>query len=358
MTQQAQDEISSDNPTQVAGDNVLVAMATRHRVAAAQDRAMFASGLRVAFGRMAAECPGLDCVVQNVVIREGALAEVLELIETGAFLALLEGQGDRMGLLMACPMVMSAMIEAQTTGRVDPTPPLIRKPTRTDAALIAPMIDAFLRRAEQRCAELPQAALMSGHAYGSYLDDPRPLGLMLEDGVFHILHLRVSLGFGAKEGDWIVVLPDPVQDTPSQTDAQTEAEADRDWQERLTVAVGHSEVLVHAMLGRIHITLTEALRLRPGDILRLPDSALESLTLESITHAPLGVGRLGQARGQRAVRLTADPGVLSDAMGAVAAPLALPAQIIPFAPPKAAFVPDAPSEPQPADGSAQPEAQE
>lgn len=344
MTEQANSDITSTASDQTQAANALLTIATRHRAVEAQERAVFGAALRVAFGRMAAEYQGLDAVVQSVDARQAALAEVLDLMETGVFLAVLEGRGERMGLVMACPTLLAGMIEAQTTGRVDPGTVPKRKPTRTDAALLSPMVDAFLRLVEQRCAGLPQADLVRGYVYGSFLDDPRPLGMMLDEGLFQVIHLRVSLGFGAKEGDWFLILPDMSEEVCCPDDTQTEAEAARDWQERLTVAISASEVEVSAILGRVQITLSEALRLRPGDIVQVPETALETLTLESINHEPLGIGRLGQARGQRAVRLTADPGVLTDLMGANASRLALTAQIIPFKPPQASFVPDPPQD--------------
>lgn len=342
MTEQADSDNITTADNQAPRDNALVAMATRHRAIAAQERAAFGAALRVAFGRMAAQCQGLDAVVTKVETRSAALAELLDLMETGVFLAVLEGPGDRMGLVMACPMVLAGMVEAQTTGRVDPAVPPKRKPTRTDAALMSPLVDAFLRLVEQRCADLPQAGLVSGYVYGSYLDDPRPLGMMLDDGVFQVIHLRVSLGFGAKEGDWFLILPDTAEDSARPAQAQSEMDVERDWQERLSIAVSGSAVEVSAILGRVQITLSDALQLRPGDIVQLPEAALETLSLESINHDPLGIGRLGQARGQRAVRLTADPGVLTDSMGASALAPAMAAQIIPFRPPQASFLPDAP----------------
>ncbi|MCC5957221.1 MAG: FliM/FliN family flagellar motor switch protein [Natronohydrobacter sp.] len=346
MTQTEQSAEETEPARDDARVDALRQMATRHQRAAAQDRAQLGACLRVAFGRMAADCPGLDAVVQKVDIRQGALAEVLDLMESGVFLALLEGQGDGIGLLTACPMLMAGMIEAQTTGRVDTAMPARRKPTRTDAALIAPLIDAFLRQIDLRCADLPQADMVTGYVYGSYLDDPRPLGIVLDDGMYHILHLRISLGFGAKEGDVFLILPDTPAQTPKGKDAAPDINAERDWQARIETAISSSEVVLNAMLGRVRITLTDALRLRPGDILRLPESALETLTVETINRDAIGIGRLGQARGQRAVRLTADPGVLTDATGATAPRIALPAQITPFVPPKAAFVPDAPDRPE------------
>ncbi|MCC5963900.1 MAG: FliM/FliN family flagellar motor switch protein [Rhodobacteraceae bacterium] len=330
------DTTRSDRDSQ---GSALMRMASRHRVAAARAQAEFASALRMAFGRMASECPGLDGVVQTVDIRPLGLAELEDLVESGMFLALLEGQGEQMGLLMACPAVMASLIEAQTTGQVSDAPAPRRRPTRTDAALLAPMIDAFLRLLEERCAELPEAAMVRGHAYGSFLDDPRPLGVMLEEGPYLLMHLKVALGYGARQGDWMVLLPTGTKQAAARAGTDAEAE-ERDWAACLTAAVSVSPVRIEAVLCRMQLSLTDALRLRPGDVLRLPENALEALALESIAHEAVGIGRLGQARGNRAVRLTADPGVLTDSVGVSLSPVALPASIMPFRPPQAAFMPD------------------
>ena len=314
-------------------------MATRHHQLRAQDRAAFVAALRMAFGRMCSDCPGLDGVVQDIAIAEGSLSEVLDLAEPGMFLALLDGPQDRMGLLLACPAVLASMLEAQMTGRVDHTPPPPRKPTRTDAALLAPLVDTFLRRMEQRCADLPQAAQVTGFAYGSFLDDPRPLGLMLEEGMFCILQFQVALGFGARTGLWSVILPAPVSEDDDAPGRNEGSGSEDDWAARMQAAVAGSPVLVDAVLCRMKITLTEALRLRPGDVLQVPDSALETLSLEGIGPVPLAVGRLGQARGHRAARLTADPGTLHDETGAQPMTRYLTASVVPMRPLQPAFVP-------------------
>lgn len=331
-----QDRAGSEGP-------VLQRMATRHLELAAQERAAFAAALRVAFGRMAADVPGLDSVVQQVDFADLGLAEMLDLVEPGMFMAILEGQGEAMGLAVACPNVLAAVIEAQTTGRVDTAPVPPRAPTRTDAALIAPCLDTFLSLAGQLCADLPQAGLVTGYVYGSYLADPRPLGLMMDDRSYHVLHLRVSLGFGARIGDLRVFLPKSGAGPARAAQAPTAQEAARNWQEQLEYAVQASEVVVTAVLARLSISLSDALRLRPGDILKLPESALETLRIETISQDPICLGRLGQARGQRAVRLTSDPGVLTDPMGADAQQPPLAAKVIRFSPPQAAFVPDPPN---------------
>ncbi len=311
MTEQAE----ADNHIQ-AHVSALAQMAGRRKQAEDAARTTFEAAIRVAFGRMSAECPGLDGTVDSMRIRQGSLAEVLDIAEPGMFLSLLEGQGDRMALVMTCETVLAGIIEAQATGRVRPSLPHRRKPTRTDAALMAPLIESFLRLLEQRCADLPQSRQVKGYVYGSFLDDPRPLDLMLDDGAYMLITLSVSLGLGAKRGDWHLILPEPavqpVADAPCPVSAIDPA---AEWQERLDAVVNVSTVELDAVLARVALSLTEALRLRPGDVLTIPEAALESLSLETITAQPLGIGRLGQARGQRAVRLTADLGEMRDAMG-------------------------------------------
>ncbi len=345
MTRNETHGIGSETETDGPQVKTLQAIASRHRVAAEQQTARFAAALRVAFGRMAADCPGLDATVQKVDIASTGLAEILDLIESGMFLALLEGRADTMGMIMTCPVVLAGVIEAQTTGAIGTDIPQPRKPTRTDAALVAPMIDAFLRLVDQRCADLPEADAVSGYVYGSYLDDPRPLGVLLDDRRYMMMRFRVSLGFGAKGGDWFLIVPETTTLSTESKPVEPEAAASRDWQAKLEAAVNCSEVTITATLARLKLTLTDALRLRPGDVLTVPDSALETLSLETIHHEPLGVGRLGQARGQRAVRLTADPGVLRDTTGAQHQ--RLPARIVPFSPPQAVFVPEQPQDTAP-----------
>lgn len=327
-------------PSQAADQgDALRQMASRHRIQHEQARAAFASALRVAFGRMCADYPGLDGVVQGIAVEDASLPEVLDLAEPGMFLALLEGTGERMGLLMVCADVLAGLIEAQTTGKIDAEPASLRKPTRTDAALLVPMIDVFLRLAEQRSTALAEASLIAGYAYGSFLDDPRPLGLMLDEIGYRVMKIKVSLGYGAKSGDWILVLPNTQDDMGPGEGVDRGGESAADWAQRLEVAVTDSPVVLETILCRVFVPLTEAMRLRSGDVLRVPETALEAMSLENISNQAIGVGRLGQARGQRAIRLTADPGTLRDALGTQPAPCAIPASVLRYAPPSALEVP-------------------
>lgn len=310
-----------------AKPKALAHMAARGKLAAEREQRAFETALRVAFGRMAAQCPGLEGQADAAQVQRASLAEVLELAEPNMFFSLLEGQSDRMGLLMACPQVLGAMVEAQATGTVLPDDAVARKPTRTDAALMAPLIESFLRCTETICADMSQYAWVAGYVYGSFLDDPRPLGLVLDDGGYHVIRMRVSLGLGAKQGDWLLVLPDADVARPSAAASTPQADPEYVWEKQMQATISASTVQIDAVLCRLQLSLNEALRLRVGDVLRIPETTLEALALESLSREKLVVGRLGQARGHRAVRLTADPGELTDPTGATPVFTPIPASV-------------------------------
>lgn len=299
----------------------LTRMAQRHRAQAVQQGAALQAALSQAFGRMCAGYPGLDGHVAAVSRKTVSLAELVELTEPGMFLALLEGPGDGMGMVWLCPVALAALVEAQTTGQVLPaTAPAAapRLPTRTDAALLAPMVDMFLHQIGGRCAELPEAALVSGYQYGSFLDDRRPIGVVLEDDAYEMFSMRISLAQGAVTGTWTLIVPCP--DTAQPPARTNDAE---DWTQRLSCAVERSPVSLNAVLCRFKLSLHEALALTEGDVLRIPDSALEALELSAQGGAQVAEGRLGQARGFRAVRLTGDPATTLRDMGPKSPPLRL-----------------------------------
>ncbi|NBB97523.1 MAG: hypothetical protein GVY34_05025 [Alphaproteobacteria bacterium] len=283
----------------------LLRMARRNTVKAAQQGASFQAALSQALGRMCAGYAGLDGVVTQVSRRSVSLAELVDLTEPGMFLALLEGPDDQMGMMWLCPATLAALIEVQTTGQVfttanSPDPP--RLPTRTDAALVAPMIDSFLQQISARCAELPEATLFDGFMYGSFLDDRRPIGVVLDDIDYELVTMQLSLAQGRVSGTCTLVLPQPA--APTAVDGND----DRDWERRMSGAVENSAVSLNAVLCRFRLTLAEALALTRGDVLQVPESTLETLGLTAMGGAQVASGRLGQARGFRAVRLTADPG--------------------------------------------------
>ena len=119
------------------------------------------------------------CVGMSIARR--SLAELLELPPDRALLAILDGPDAGLGLMMLSPAVLSALIEVQTIGRVSAQPPAARKPTRTDAAMVAGVIDRALGELDTVLAEEADLIWAGGFRYASFLEDARPLGRAVVD---------------------------------------------------------------------------------------------------------------------------------------------------------------------------------
>jgi flagellar motor switch protein FliM len=62
-------------------------------------------------------------------------------------------------------------------------------------------------------------------------------------------------------------------------------------------------VTVQAALSRITLPLSAVVQMKPGDLLPLPLAALDRIEITGQDGQPCAVGRLGQSRGMRALRL-------------------------------------------------------
>lgn len=286
-------------------------------------------GWRLALARAARDSMKLPLEVPGLRMLRASLAELLEMPQDRSLFAVLEGPGEGMGLLVLSPPVLQGLIEAQTLGRVQSHSAAPRKPTRTDAAMVAGLIDAALIGLEQTLAQEADLIWAGGFRYASFLDDPRPLGLLLEDFGYRVLKAEVSLAHGARVGEVLLALPAegkgaqpsyaaPAPDVTEDAPAFSRALADR---------VEGAAAELQAALTRVTLPLSTIMSLQVGQVLALPAAALDHICIEGMDGRAVGHARLGQNRGMRALRLS-----VATASGAGAARGATPATITPLAP--------------------------
>jgi flagellar motor switch protein FliM len=233
----------------------------------------------------------------------------------------LEGPDDALGILTLSPPVLSAMIEMQTMGRVGNGAPPVRKPTRTDATMVAGIIDGALADLEAALDYDPDLVWAGGFRYASFLDDPRPLGLLLEEDSYRVLEAELRLASGAKSGAVLLALPAEgrgrlPRPMPEETPAPI---AQAQFAKALADQVMVTEAELAAVLHRTTIPLSQVMGLEPGAIVPLPMAALDKIVLQGLDGRQLAVGKLGQNRGMRAVRLLPEPVAVEPP--AVAAPV-------------------------------------
>lgn len=266
---------------------------------------------RLAFGRAVRDAMGLDIRFGTLRLQTMSLAELLETPPDRALIAMLEGPEAGLGLLVLAPGLMAGLIEMQTFGKLTPSPPLVRRPTRTDAAMVSGLLDAALAGLAQALATEPDRVWTDGFRVASHIEDPRPLGLLLEDVGYRVLVGEVVLGGGEKTGELILALP--ATGAGRQPDRPEPALAGEEaggmgllFRAALTEQVNQSGACLTAVLARVRMPLSAVMALRPGDPVPLGAAAIDRVDLEGLDGVRLVGGKLGQSRGQRAVRLSAE----------------------------------------------------
>ena len=262
-------------------------------------------GWRLALARAARDAMALDLEFRSMTILRHSLSELLELPPDRALLALLDGPSAGLGLIMLSPAVMSALIEMQTLGRVSDQPPALRKPTRTDAAMVAGVIDRALAGLEDALAEEADLVWGGGFRYASFLEDARPLGLLLEEETYRVLVAEVALASGAKSGQVILALPAVGRgERPAALHSSPADAAGPQFTIALGAQVMEAGSTMDAVIARVTLPIRQVMSLAPGDVLPLAHAAIDAVALETSSGRRISTGRLGQNRGMRALKIT------------------------------------------------------
>ena len=282
-----------------------------------------ASVWSVALARAARGRMGLDLAVSGMADTRASVAEVLDLQPDRALIAVLEGPGESLGVLSLSPDILAGLIERQTLGRVTDIAPLPRRPTRTDAAMVGGLVDAALEGLDAGLATLSDRVWASGFRYASFLEDARPLGLMLEDVGYRVLRAEVALEGGTKTGPVLLVLPAEGRLAPPEPAPQSaDKAAALVFQAAVAEQVRASDAVLDAVIARVTLPLSLAMALGVGEVIRLGSAALDRIDLEGIDGVRMAGGRLGQNRGMRALRLNEEAMPAARRSGGVVAGLA------------------------------------
>lgn len=266
----------------------------------------------LALARSAREMSGLVLDLEDVRGMRISLAELLETAPERAMICLLEGPNEGLGVLMLAPEVLAGLIEAQTLGRVTDQPVTPRKPTRTDAAMVAEFLDAALAGLENALLTDEDLVWTDGFRYTGWLDELRPLGLMLEDAPFKVLTGTARLG-GAKSGTMILALPAEGHGrrphrVPQLAAAAHEPAADMMFKAAMAEQVMGADATLNAVLSRLSISLATVMGWQVGDVLPLAGAAIDRVEVQGLNGLRVAQAKLGQQHGMRAIRILGEEG--------------------------------------------------
>lgn len=271
-----------------------------------------ARALRIALARAAEDLFDLALAVSSVQAGQVGQDAAVGAFADDRLLVVLDGPGGAIGAASVDLAVLSGLIEMQTMGKVLPRQPEARMPTRTDAALVAPLVDAMLDGFEGNLAAQPEGAWAAGFRFGAMVESVRILSLLLEAPDFHLFRLDVDLGDGAKAGEVVIALPhvSPAARGAAAGSPAAAGAVAAPAPPVATLAQGalmNAEARLDAVLHRLRMPLSAIAALKPGDVLEIPREALTDTRLVAGTGHVAGKCRLGQINGNRAVRLLGRP---------------------------------------------------
>lgn len=292
----------------------------------------FERAAATALGRAAERQHRLPVFVESVSFGAMSLSELPEYLPDRALLTVVEAGRDSLGVMALCPAFLASLIEMQALGRITSRAPEPRRPTRTDAAISADFVNSFLAELGRELAGRKESAEFAQFRYATFVEDPRPLALMLEDGPMMRLTLRFRVGSGGqRDASIMIALPvsqpvcapspggrllPPATGTPAASAAIAPT---------LEQAVKEAPITVRGILCRCTLTLRALRGLSAGSVFPLPHHAINDASIETTRGQILARGRLGERDGFHAIRLrapsSARDGSQSDA-GAVAGPVA------------------------------------
>ncbi|MFD1882767.1 flagellar motor switch protein FliM [Paracoccus pacificus] len=313
------------------GDKVLMSLIRRRKPAVAADQAAAPvtaprltpeRGIATAIARAAQQMFGLPVLARSIRVEHVTLGDLPELIPERALISLVEGAAEALGCVTLDPDLTAALIEQQTMGRLTSGGIGPRRATRTDAAMCADYISGTLQAIAVALAPLPDGGWAAGYRYSTWLDDPRPLDLMLEDVVYRLVRAELRLGLsGDRSGAIMIALPEveaPSQQALSQQAATQQVLAQQastgtgladapavQLGQQIRAAVAQAPISLNAVLCRRKVPFALLRRLVPGDVIPLGSELLNGARLETQSGQVIAEGRLGEREGCHALRLRA-----------------------------------------------------
>lgn len=259
--------------------------------------------LSVAFARAAQAELGVALRLTGVDRQRVGLSEVVEGLPDRALVAVLdEGGGEGTGAVILDAPLMAGMVEALTTGIVTPGDGAERRPTRTDAALVAPVLDRALAGIEEGAEEAGFPELDRSFRFATVTEGARGLSLLLDEGIYHRIRVQVDLADGARRGCLWLVMP---EGRPAAMPQVEDGEQVR-FRAELARQVAQAEARLEGVLLRFSLPLGQVMSLCEEQMLPLPGAAIGRVALESLDGKRIAEGRLGRHGSLRAIRLNGE----------------------------------------------------
>lgn len=257
-----------------------------------------AKALRLALAKTADRLFDLVLTVTTVEQITLAHGKMRDVAGNDGLLIVLDGAGGACGAAKFDTQILAGLIEVQTTGVVKPVEVEPRPVTVTDAAMVAPAVNAMMQGFDAELNEAWPGHQAQGFRFGDMIEDGRALALLLDAPEYDLFRLTVDLAEGAKTGVLTLILP--VQPQIDEAAQRQRAQADNS-----TGFKGNAleaPVTMDVIVARVRMPLNEVCQLKMGSILPVPAEALSKTELVAAGNHVVSEVLLGQMNGFKAVR--------------------------------------------------------
>ncbi|SLN13673.1 Surface presentation of antigens (SPOA) [Roseovarius litorisediminis] len=252
-----------------------------------------AKAFRLALAKASDGLFGLAVTVTTIEQVQLKHADIQKEMGENCLLILLDGNGGRRGVLQFDLHLLSALIEVQTMGKVSTREPNPRSVTRTDAAIVAPLVNALMPGFDKQMASACDDFVQTGFVFGDMAEDARAVSLALTAPSFDLFRISVDIEDGSKSGCLSILIPSVPKTTADSGKIKTSgSDANSLGQNAM-----NAPVTLDAAMARISVPLNEICTFKTGQKIPLPaDSLRETLLLGSKGHVVSEVN-LGQLNG-------------------------------------------------------------
>ena len=253
--------------------------------------------LRLGLARAARDEFGLPIAIIGATQARAGQEQLGDHVDEERMLLLLDGPMGATGAICVDRSSLAALTQQQTMGRVTDADPGDRPFTGTDAAMMAPLVDALIKRSTDLCDFEPDKKCLEGFRFGAMTANLRSLTLAVDAEKFRIFELQLDFAAGVRQGAMTLVLPDEVE--AAQKDVTSEPAVS----EKMERAMGGATAEFKVVIAPLKLSLKELNELKPDDLVPLVDPRMKAVELLSIEGKKIATAHLGQAGGWKAVRV-------------------------------------------------------
>lgn len=266
-----------------------------------------AKAVRQSVAKLGNELFEMPLSVIGIVTEERSAEKLSDIVDETALLALLEGDGGRVGAAIIGPQIVGGLIQQQTIGKVSEAIDSERKMTQTDAAMCAPLLDALFNRVGLLVEDASQRRMIDGYKFGAQFDDQRALKIALDENDYYVIRLTVEMAGGVRQGDICIILPKSLPPAMLESDdPEITKNADLAANQMTDIAMTLPAEL-NMVLCKLSLGLAQVDKLVVGEIIKLPHNTFPETEIQTSAGNVIGTGMLGQVDGIRALRLRREP---------------------------------------------------